>query len=312
MTVTAAAADTRTRILEATADCIASDGIAAVRMVRIAKAAGVSTALLHYHFATKERLFEEVLRHSYESSTVLDQESLRGAGRTPAQRLAAYLDRCLPSDDELARDWLLWQELALMCLRQPAIAAVSADLYQVDHERVAGIIRDGIVDGSFDDFDADAVGAQPQSRSATGSAPGCSPTTRAPPRRTPGASSRRPSVPSWRDPLPLRPGVGGSTPPKGHARGPPMTQTPRPFSRRDLLRAALGLGAGAALAGCGFSAGLRLRRGLDGVTDARGEGQVDGDLVYFNWADYLDRRRAGFQKEYGVRIIETNFDRTRG
>lgn len=149
--------DTRTRILEATADCIASDGIAALRMAAIAKAAGVSTALLHYHFATKERLFEEVLRHSYESSTVLDQESLRGAGRTPAQRLAAYLDRCLPSDDELARDWLLWQELALMCLRQPDLAAVSADLYQGDHVRVAGIIRDGVDDGSFEPCDADAV-----------------------------------------------------------------------------------------------------------------------------------------------------------
>jgi AcrR family transcriptional regulator len=149
--------DTRTRILEATADCISSDGIAALRMVTIAKAAGVSTALLHYHFATKERLFEEVLRHSYQSSTVLDQESLRGAGRSPAQRLAAYLDRCLPSDDDLARDWLLWQELALMCLRQPELAAVSADLYQGDHERVAEIIRDGVADGSFDGCDADAV-----------------------------------------------------------------------------------------------------------------------------------------------------------
>ena len=65
--------DTRTRILEATAQCIADDGIAAVRMATIAKAAGVSTALLHYHFATKEHLFESVLRYSYESTTVLDQ-----------------------------------------------------------------------------------------------------------------------------------------------------------------------------------------------------------------------------------------------
>lgn len=151
------ATDTRTRILEAAAQCIADDGIAAVRMAGIAKAAGVSTALLHYHFATKEQLFESVLRYSYESTTVLDQDSLRGSGRTPAERLAAYLDRCLPSDDELARDWLLWQELGLMCLRQPELAATNADLYQGDHERVATIIREGIADGSFEDCDADAV-----------------------------------------------------------------------------------------------------------------------------------------------------------
>lgn len=149
--------DTRTRILEATAQCIADDGIAAVRMATIAKQAGVSTALLHYHFATKEHLFESVLRYSYESTTVLDQDALKGSGRVPAERLAAYLDRCLPSDDELARDWLLWQELGLMCLRQPELAATNADLYQVDHERVAAIIRDGVAEGSFRECDADAV-----------------------------------------------------------------------------------------------------------------------------------------------------------
>jgi AcrR family transcriptional regulator len=151
------APDTRTRILEAAAQCIADDGIAAVRMAGIAKAAGVSTALLHYHFATKEHLFESVLRYSYESTTVLDEDSLRSSGRPPAQRLAAYLDRCLPSDAELARDWLLWQELGLMCLRQPELAAVNADLYQGDHERVAAIIRDGVAEGSFHECDADAV-----------------------------------------------------------------------------------------------------------------------------------------------------------
>jgi spermidine/putrescine transport system substrate-binding protein len=41
--------------------------------------------------------------------------------------------------------------------------------------------------------------------------------------------------------------------------------------------------------------------------------RIDGDLVYFNWADYLDPAvLKGFQKEYGVRIIETNFDSYEG
>jgi AcrR family transcriptional regulator len=157
MSVTEAPVDTRTRILEATARCIAADGVAAVRMATIARAAGVSTALLHYHFDTKEHLFEQVFRHSYTAATVLDQEEMRAAGRSPAQRLAAYLDRCLPSDDELAHDWLLWQELGLMSLRQPALAAVNADLKQGDVDRVSEIIRDGLADGSFHDVDAATV-----------------------------------------------------------------------------------------------------------------------------------------------------------
>lgn len=36
---------------------------------------------------------------------------------------------------------------------------------------------------------------------------------------------------------------------------------------------------------------------------------VDGDLVYFNWADYVDPSVfKSFSKEYGVKIIQSNFD----
>jgi AcrR family transcriptional regulator len=157
VTVTAAAADTRLRILEATATCIAQDGVAAVRMAGIARAAGVSTALLHYHFETKEQLFEQVLRHSYESSTLLDQESLRREGLSPAQRLAAYLDRCLPSDELLARDLLLWQEFGAMSPRNPAMAAVTSDFFQGDVERVTAIVEDGVADGTFTTADSALV-----------------------------------------------------------------------------------------------------------------------------------------------------------
>ncbi len=150
-------ADTRTRILEATAERIAEDGIVAVRMATIARAAGVSTALLHYHFATKEHLFEQVLRHSYESATVLDQEALRSSGWPPAERLAQYLDRCLPSDDALAHDWMLWQEFALVSLRDRDVAMVYAALKQGDIDSLAGIIRDGIADGSFRPCDSETV-----------------------------------------------------------------------------------------------------------------------------------------------------------
>jgi AcrR family transcriptional regulator len=149
VSVAAPVADTRVRILEATAQCIARDGVAAVRMAGIASAAGVSTALLHYHFATKDQLFEQVLRHSYDSSTLLDQDSLRREGLGPDERLAAYLDRCLPSDPSLARDLLLWQEFAAMSPRQPSMAAVTSDFFQGDVDRVAGIIREGVDDGTF-------------------------------------------------------------------------------------------------------------------------------------------------------------------
>ena len=58
----------RERILDAAVQRIASDGIDAVRIARIAMDARVSTALVHYHFATREALLAEALEHSYETA----------------------------------------------------------------------------------------------------------------------------------------------------------------------------------------------------------------------------------------------------
>ena len=49
-------AGNRERILDAAVRRIASDGIDAVRIARIAMDAGVSTGLVHYHFETREAL----------------------------------------------------------------------------------------------------------------------------------------------------------------------------------------------------------------------------------------------------------------
>ena len=144
-----AAAEARNRILAAAAECIVRDGLAKVRMAGIAKAAGVSAGLLHYHFDTKEQLFADVLTYSHEVSGVLNERALRGAGDQPAQRLSSFLDRCLPSDKQLADEWLLWQELALLCIRQPELAKVGAALYEDFYSTVTEIIADGIETGVF-------------------------------------------------------------------------------------------------------------------------------------------------------------------
>ena len=144
-----AAEEARRRILVAAADCLVRDGLAQVRMAAIAKQAGVSSGLVHYHFATKEQLFAEVLTYSSALSRELTQRVLERAGAHPAQRLWTFLDRCLPSDELLARDWLLWQELDLLCMRNAEMAAVSDGLYDQFYETAASIITDGVRAGQF-------------------------------------------------------------------------------------------------------------------------------------------------------------------
>ncbi len=145
-----AAADARQRILAAAADCIVRDGLAQVRMASIARAAGVSAGLLHYHFDTKELLFGEVLTYSHGVSMELNRRAMAGAGVGPAARLSSFLDRCLPSDERLAHEWLLWQELALLCIRNPHLAKVGAELYETLYATVADIVREGLAAGVFE------------------------------------------------------------------------------------------------------------------------------------------------------------------
>ena len=82
------------------------------------------------------------------------------------------------------------------------------------------------------------------------------------------------------------------------------------LSRRNLLKGGLALGATAAASACAYIPGneppvVSLPKSA--------KAKIDGDLYYFNWADYLDPgvlRR--FQKEYGVKIIQSNFDSMEG
>jgi spermidine/putrescine transport system substrate-binding protein len=84
---------------------------------------------------------------------------------------------------------------------------------------------------------------------------------------------------------------------------------PTPPTRRALLRAGASGLLGAAAAGCGFMPA----RTPDAKDLAPGRPRVDGDLVYFNWADYVDPSVfKGFEKEYGVKVVQSNFDSMEG
>jgi spermidine/putrescine transport system substrate-binding protein len=82
------------------------------------------------------------------------------------------------------------------------------------------------------------------------------------------------------------------------------------ISRRGLLRGGLGLGAASALSSCAY---IRSDSSVAATLPKSAKAKIDGDLVYFNWADYLAPSvLKGFQQEYGVKIIESNFDSMEG
>jgi AcrR family transcriptional regulator len=145
----------RERILDAAVERIARDGIDGVRIARIAMDAGVSTALVHYHFATREALLAEALQHSFELAG--DTRTL-DTGEAPAvQRLRDMVEQCLPVPGVQERDWVLWVELWLRAVRHPDLRPTAAHLYTRMQDWVREAIEDGVASGDFAPCDAAAV-----------------------------------------------------------------------------------------------------------------------------------------------------------
>ena len=146
----------RERILDVACELISSHGMDDVRVARIARAAGVSTALVHYHFATREALLGEALRHSYERAG-RSRTALRATvGTSSGRLLAAMIEHCLPLPGRPEREWVLWVELWLRAARHPGLQDVAHELYARLHKWFAGAIAEGVARGEFrvDDVDA--------------------------------------------------------------------------------------------------------------------------------------------------------------
>jgi spermidine/putrescine transport system substrate-binding protein len=77
------------------------------------------------------------------------------------------------------------------------------------------------------------------------------------------------------------------------------------LDRRRLLRGAAGVALGASpllAAACGGSSS-------SGGSSKKIVAKADGDLLFFNWAQYTDPKViSGFEKEYGVKVHVSNFD----
>jgi AcrR family transcriptional regulator len=147
----------RERILAAAVRRIASEGIDGVRIARIAMDAGVSPALVHYHFASREDLLAEALDYSYTRAGDARISDGEPVGASHAERLRSMIGQCLPSTESLREDWVLWVELWLRAVRHPELQPVAEELYARLHRWFADEIAAGVADGEFARCDPDEV-----------------------------------------------------------------------------------------------------------------------------------------------------------
>ena len=147
----------RERILRAAVRAIARDGIDGLRIARIATEAGVSSALVHYHFADREQLLAETIEYSYARAAEVRIDDAPEPGGSHGARLVAMIEVCLPTTEALTEDWVLWMELWLRAVRHPELRPVAEELYARMHDWFVAEIRAGVADGEFTRCDPDEV-----------------------------------------------------------------------------------------------------------------------------------------------------------
>jgi AcrR family transcriptional regulator len=151
----------RERILHAACELIAERGIGGARIAQIAKAAGVSTALVHYHFRTREELLAETLDYAFDLAAAVRlrpaEDDAAAGGGSAARRLADVIDQSLPESDPGRREWQLWAELWLGAARDPSLRPIAAQMYARYRTWIATAIAEGVAAGEFARVDPGAT-----------------------------------------------------------------------------------------------------------------------------------------------------------
>ena len=145
--------DRRVQILECACRVIARDGADGLRMAAVAREAGVSSALLHYYFATRDDLVRLAFEYHDTRETTRTQERLIEIA-DPIARVRDVLARELSDDPAIEEGWRLWMEAERRALiREDFRASVldrAARWVELVADLVAGAQEAGRVDPDID------------------------------------------------------------------------------------------------------------------------------------------------------------------
>ncbi|SCL22582.1 transcriptional regulator, TetR family [Micromonospora rhizosphaerae] len=141
-------------LLHTACDVIAERGLANTRTADVAEAAGVSQALVFYHFATKERMLAQAFAYAVEQD-LARLDAVVHSSAPPLIKLRRMLRRYTPAGRSTS--WSVWIDGWAESLRTPELEKVSRRLDLRWRQDLAGVISEGVADGTFDC--ADPAGA---------------------------------------------------------------------------------------------------------------------------------------------------------
>jgi len=146
-------ANLRERLLDAAVDCFTTSGIAAASLRSIAVAAGVTPAMVHYYFGSKEKLLDAFLAERLMPRVAELAASVRAAGDDPRTLVAAFV-RGLHAIVQRNPWWpSLWIREVLGengALRDFIVERISAQVPLVLAKRFAELKKKGALNADID------------------------------------------------------------------------------------------------------------------------------------------------------------------
>lgn len=145
----------RAELLEAAKQVVLERGLSHTRVADVAAATQVSGGLIHYHFATKDVLLTEMLRHEAERDIAKARRLATGTGNA-LQRLDRVMREFVPSSRN-DQTWVLWIDAWGAGLRDETLRTISEELDAAWNEMLFIVITDGVNAGDFTTSDARGV-----------------------------------------------------------------------------------------------------------------------------------------------------------
>lgn len=146
-------ADLRERLLDAALACFAAEGIRAASLKSIAHRAGVTPALVHYYFGSKDELQAAVVEERFLPVGLALRDVLGDPARPPRELVAAFVDGVHAL---VARfPWLpvIWVREVLTeggALREAMLGRIAPMVPQALAARFAQAQRDGAINAALD------------------------------------------------------------------------------------------------------------------------------------------------------------------
>lgn len=136
----------REQILATTVELVTRQGFDGVRAADVADVLGISSALVFYHFETKDRLLADALEYAVDQDMARLDRTVRGS-TDAVGRLRRVLRLYAPTSS--APGWPLWIDAWGSALRSPTMRATLRRLDDRWRDAIVQVIAEGVESGEF-------------------------------------------------------------------------------------------------------------------------------------------------------------------